>query len=261
MKQQTVRRHDVPLRPSLDYRGLAQVCREIRREFQALYRATKVVCVSIKDVLDYLQAVYPAHNPSRSASQAYEGKVIVVVEDTREKPLVRLHNMPAFRTIEGYQMPPGSFRPCEPIPKEIDLLPILKHCLLTRNIDISFVGDITDGGLDNKIAEYARNFNVWFRGHRDEWKKTIAMDLDALLFRYKYISPIELVFKAHPAEIWVVEVMKDAQMESEGREAYYCRLGFRKPDHDTHPIVSQEDADSSGIVPLAAMLKRSFGVR
>ena len=63
--QQTVRRHDIPLRPALDYRGLTQVCRELRKEFHPLYLGAKVICVSIKHVLGYLQTYYPTEIPGR----------------------------------------------------------------------------------------------------------------------------------------------------------------------------------------------------
>ena len=47
------------------------------------------------------------------------------------------------------------------------------------------------------------------------------MDLQAVLFLYKHSAPFELIFKVYSRETWVVEVIQDADFESEGREAWY----------------------------------------
>jgi hypothetical protein len=227
--QRTMRHYEVPINSALDYRGLTQVCQEIRKEFRLLYLAAKVVGVSINHVLDYLRTYYPAINAGSGVTKPIQGEIIIIVVDMREKLL---------RT-------PSRIRHADfvkPVPKAYDLFPMLKHCLITLNLKISFVADIASksGGLNSYNASCARNFNVWFRAHKDNWKIAISRDLCKINFRYHSMSSMELVFKTNSAQDWVAEVMEDARIQSDGREAYYSALGFRDRGHMAYPTVLQE---------------------
>jgi hypothetical protein len=222
-------RYQVPRHSALDWRGLTQTCQIIRKEFRASYLAAKSVAVSITHVLDYLNAYYPTTSADTPLSSAAQGEVIIIIVDMRDK--TKLGPNRTHPAVLG-----------KPTPKAHDLLPMLKRCMLTFNIDISFAADLTAsyGGLDSYNASCARNFNVWFRAHRDEWKMAISKDLQKINFRYHTMTSMELVFMTYLAQSWVAEVMEDTKVQSEGREAYYSALGFRDSGHLAHPVVLQE---------------------
>jgi hypothetical protein len=222
-------RHEVPRHSALDWRGLTQACQVIRKEFRASYLAAKSVAVSITHVLDYLNTYYPITNAGTSLSQTAQGEIIIIIVDMRDKIKVG-----PKRTQPAVLVKPAL--------KAHDLHPMLKRCMLTFNIDISFAADLTAsyGGLDSYNASCARNFNVWFRTHRDEWKAAISKDLQKINFRYHTMSSMELLFQTYSTQSWVAEVVEDTKVQSEGREAYYSALGFRDSGHLAHPVVLQE---------------------
>ena len=92
----------------------------------------------------------------------------MIIEDTREKSKVKLKLGP-IHNAGVCKIPARRFNVPEPVPNAVDLLPILKHCLIPRKIDISFTGNLADGELDSYNANYARSFNAWFRVHREDW--------------------------------------------------------------------------------------------
>jgi hypothetical protein len=225
----TMHRHEVPRHSALDWRGLTQACQVIRKEFRPSYLAAKSVAVSITHVLDYLNAYYPTTGASTPLSQTAQGEIIIIIVDMRDKT-----------KLGPKRMHPAVLE--KPTPKAHDLLPMLKRCMVTFNLDISFAADLTASyrGLDSYNASCARNFDVWFRAHRDEWKTAISKDLQKINFRYHAMSSMELVFKMYSTQSWVVEVIEDTKVHSEGREAYYSALGFRDTGHLAHPAVLQE---------------------
>jgi hypothetical protein len=224
-----MRRQGIPKQPTLDYRGLTQVGQEIRKEFRLSYLAVKIVGVSINHVLDYLQTYYPLVDTGKHIVQPFQGEIIIVVVDMREKLQLR-----TSRVRHAYFATPAH--------KAYDLLPMLKHCLITLNVEVSFVADIASksGGLNSYNASCARNFNVWFRNHKNSWKIAISRDLHKINFRYHSMCPIELVFKTQSAQSWVVEDVKDSRAQSKERETYYSALGFRDRGHMAYPTVLQE---------------------
>tara|TARA_R110002003_G_scaffold325_8_gene18824 strand:+ start:1699 stop:2460 length:762 start_codon:yes stop_codon:yes gene_type:complete len=216
---------NVPKYSAYDYRGLTQVCQKIRDEFRPLYISAKTFRVGIKSALRFLRAYYPEKNVDQAPPRVAGGQLIIVLEDTWD----------ASSFLHGQR-----WKRSDTPERLFDLMPILKICLLNNNIDIAFTTDPFDlGSLQCPRSLYAREFNRWFRGHRDAWKDAIRKDLCHILFTHNFKGDMELVFKQLSDQSWVREVCAKWGLESEEQEAYLSTLGLCDPGYEGDPLISR----------------------
>lgn len=220
--EKTLRLHEQPSRHVTDYRGLTQVNRELRLEFLSKYLLARTAYVALEHAHRYFEAYHPLEKEAKDASSAPRCKVFLVVEDMRGPECLK----PAF------------------VPKAIDLLPMLDHCMNMSNVDWEF--DLNCSGENGSYnMKWALNFNIWFVIKKRVWKVAIKNDLNAILFRYNFDSPMELVFKAISAPSWVKKVLKSGGTQNKGVEPYFRDLGLRERECKAWPIISLEGHEQS----------------
>ncbi|KAF1940988.1 hypothetical protein EJ02DRAFT_378609 [Clathrospora elynae] len=212
-----LRRYDIPMHPTQDYRGLTQVCCQLRSEFRPLYMDVKTVYVGVAQAHDYLQAYYPELGPEATTPITHEDVLVIVLE---QEAMLTVGS----RALSNILMP-------EPI---YNLQPILE-CVYEKQIAFSFAANTVS---NSQIGMIACDLNAWILDHEDAWRVTIKRDLRRVILECNDRgSPcLHFVFKPGHWQSWIPEAAN--VRHSQGGKAYYSSLGLGS--RFNHPSIEVE---------------------